>query len=332
VGDDKLPQTVQISEFYSMNTDGSDSKQLTKDNNNIGFMRYLPKSDKILFTEVGGIYIMNSDGTQRQLLSNQIGSGFTITQDEHTAYFVTSSVSGLKANSVLYSFSLSTGQEKQILQDSSGIEQLGLSMDGSELMYNSISLAPKNSTLYLLNTATLEKRMIKEGVNLYCSFPQFIPNSNQVLLFDKIDSNQNDTYLRIIDLADTSQNRILDTVTIQGDVYFALSSKGDIFYEKNGITVLNIYSTHKKTIPFLFYPSTIADNINWSYDETELIFTNNLNNQIVRYNLSSDISTSIRPTQAGQGGITIYPFNYPFLNYNNSKIFYTVRSIKTTFI
>jgi hypothetical protein len=332
VGDDKLPVTVQTSDIFSMNADGSGSKQLTNDRQNIYLIRYLPKTDKIVFTETAGLYVVNSDGSQKRLLSNQLGNDFAISNNEETVYFVVTKVTGLLLNSVLYSVSLSMGGVNQILQDSSEIGGLAISSDGSQMMFNTISAAPKSSILYLLNTTTLEKRKIKEGVNQEYYYPQFIPNSTQILFFDKTDSNQSNSYLRIVDLADTSINRVLDTVTLYGNTNLTLNSKGDIFYNKNGITVLNIYNGQKRIIPFLFYPATIVDNINWSSDESTLIFTDNLYNRIIMYNLVNLVSVVIKPTQSSQAGMTIGPLSSPFLNYNNSKIFYVIQSSVITFI
>lgn len=320
---DKFPAQRTYSEIYSMNVDGTGSTKLTSDKNSIIFMQYLPKSDKILFVQDGGTYIMNSDGTQRSLLSTKrINKSAEITQDEQTLYFVESEVSGLKVNTILYSLSISTGGIKLILQDSSWIVSggIGISLDGLQLLYCSYLPRPNTSALYLVNALTLEKRKIKEWTNnLYCLFPQFVPNSNQILFFDKIDSNRNDAYIRVMDLVDTSPNKILDTVSIYYE-YFSpvVNSKGDIFYGKNGMTVLNVITNQKTSVSSAFFSE--YGFASWSYDETRFIFTDNLHNQFKIYNLSD--GSAINTIQGGE---------YPHLNFNNTKIFYTASFTETTY-
>ncbi len=313
-----------------MNVDGTGLTKLTSDKKYIGFMQYLPKSDKILFVE-DNTYIMDSDGSQRELLSNKIPNRTTkITQDEQTAYFVEKNALGPKIYSILYSMSLSTGEVRQIVEDSSEIGIPGISLDGSQLLYSSVIFAPSSPSLYLLNTVTLEKRKIKEWENnLYCSYPQFVPNSNQILFFEKIDSISNNAYLRVMDLADTANNQILDTVNIYYEYSSpTLNSNSEIFYAKNGITVLDVATNQKTAIPSMFRSD--YDFSSWSYDGTKLIVTNNESyiTQIVIYTPSDGTVLSIKP---GVGTITS-AYTYPYLNSTNAKIFFTVSFTETILI
>jgi hypothetical protein len=339
-GSDNFPTTKDYFEIYSMNMDGTGSMQLTNEKMNTAFFEYLPKSDKILFVQGDEIFLENSDGSQRRLLSQGniflspiYSKSLIVTQDEQTAFFL-KFPSGFPDNFILYSLSISTGEVKQIVQDSGwiGMESVGASSDGSQIIYNVIRPEPKPSTLYLINTSTLEKRKVKEGINLYCFYPQFVPNSSHALFFERIDTITTNSYLRLVDLNDTSKTSILDTVSTYDSVYPAINPTGEIFYYKNGITVLNINSFERKTISYTLYLNSIYDYINWSYDETRLIFTDNLNNRIEVYNLLNDSLASVKPNQAGQQGTAYYPFNFPYLNYTNSKIFYTVRFTETTYI
>jgi len=339
-GSDNFPTTKDYFEIYSMNMDGTGSTQLTTEKMNHAFFQYLPKSDKILFVQGDEIFLENSDGSQRRLLSqgyislSPIYSKYLIvTQDEQTAIFL-KFPSGYPDNFILYSLSISTGEVKQIAQDSGsiGMENIGVSSDGSQIMCNVIRPEPKASTLYLINTSTLEKTKVKEGINLYCSSPLFVPSSSQALFFERIDTTTTNSYLRLVDLNDTSQTTILDTVSTYDSVFPAINPKGEIFYYKNGITVLNVNSFGRKTIPYTLYLNSIYDYINWSYDETRLIFTDNLYNRIEVYNLVNNSLASVRPNQAYQQGPANNPINFPYLNYNNSKIFYTVRFTETIYI
>ncbi len=314
-----------------MNVDGTGLTKLTSDKKDIAFMQYLPKSDKILFVQDSGTYIMNPDGSQRQLLSaKSINKSTRVTQDEQTAYFFEDETSGLKVNSTLYSMSLSTGEVKQIVQESSHIVRLGISMDGSQLMYSTYLPAPDTSVLYLLNTLTLEKKRIKEWTNtLYCDFPQFIPNSSQILFFEKIDSISNNAYLRVMDLADTSNNQILDTANIYYErTYPALNSKSEIFYAKNGITVLDVATNQKTAIPSMFRSD--YDFSSWSYEGTKLIVTNNDSypTQMVIYAPSDGSVVNIKPSV----GTINAAYTYPYLNFNNTKIFFIVSFTETIWI
>jgi Tol biopolymer transport system component len=276
---------------------------------------------------------MSTDGSQKQLLSaNSLNKSTKITQDEQTAYFVKSDALGPKINSILYSMSLSTGEVRKIVQDSSEIGAPGISPDGSQILYSSIIFTPDLPSLYLLNTLTLQKRKIKEWTNnLYCSYPQFVPNSNQILFFEKVDSTSNNAYLRVMDLADTSNNQILDTVNSYYEfAYPTIDSKGDIFYAKNGITVLAITTNQKIIIPSTFRSD--YDFISWSYDGAKLISTDNSNYQILVFNLNDGSTTQIKlgskPVQAD----SYYPLKYPNLNSNNSKIFFTISFTETVWI
>jgi Tol biopolymer transport system component len=329
-GDDKFPDYREYSEIYSMNVDGTNLGKLTEDKKYITFMQYLGKSDKILFVQ-NGTYIMNSDGSERQLLSTKsINRNCKVTQDEKTIYFVETKTVGLKVNSILYTMLVHTGELKEILNDSSEIHQMTISLDGSQLLYVSFSRSPFTCSLYLLNSVTLEKKKVKEWANdLYCSFPQFLQNGNSILFFEKIYSNRNDAFLRIMDLTDSSKTNILDTVSSSyyEYAYPKLNSNDEIFYTKNGITVLNVNSNQKKSIPTLFLID--YDFINWSYDGTKVTSTENINTQLIIYSLNDASLTKLKPDE---GDINSDPYRYPFLNYNNSKIFFTIRFRYTVYI
>ncbi len=313
-----------------MNVDGTGLTKLTSDKKDITFMQYLPKSDKILFVQDSGTYIMNSDGGQRLFLSaKSLNKSTKVTQDEQTAYFYKDDYLGFNnINATLYAMSLSTGEVKQLLQDSISIAQIGISPDGVQLLYNTV--ANDTSLLVLLNTTTFQRRIIKIWVNeLYCSFPQFVPNSDQIIFFDRIDSNSSNSYLRIMDLADTANNQILDTVNSYYErTYPALNTKGEIFYAKNGITVLDIATNQKIVLPSMFRSD--FDFSSWSYDGTKLIVTNNESypSQMVIYTPSERKVVNIKPSV----GPINSAYTYPYLNSNNTKTFFTISFTETVLI
>ena len=292
-------------------------------------MQYLPKSDKILFTQQNGTYIMNPDGSQRRLLSTKnIPNSSKITQDEQTVYFVEVQTVDPKINLVLYTMSILTGEIKQVLQDSNGIGEFGISPDGARILYSSVSPRSDTTTLYLLGTGIPGKRIVKEWTNgLNCFYPQFVPNANRILFFEWAYGNNSEAYLRVMNLTDTSDNKILDTANCYYEYARpTINLNDDIFYSKNGITVLNVNTNQRWRISALF--DINFDYINWSYDGTKIIFTENNSTQIVVYAMNDGSLTKIRP---GEGDVNSMPYKFPFLNSNNSKIFFTIHFVETIY-
>ncbi|KAB2921028.1 MAG: hypothetical protein F9K22_14600 [Bacteroidetes bacterium] len=256
-GEDEFTVSRVYDEIYSMNLDGTGLTKLTAGKTGISLMRYLPLSDRILFVQ-NGTYLMKSDGSERRRLStNVITDGVTITQDEQIAYFTKVEVDGLKVNSVLYSMSLSSGEVRQVLQDSSGIRGIAVSMDGLHIVFSTSHSASQttmhSSSLHVLNTMTFASREIRMGFHSDYLYPQFIPNTNEVLFIEVIDSNRSIAYLRTMDVTDSSKSQLLDTV----DGYRiytspSLNNNGDIFYLKDGITVLNVTAKQKIVFPYVY--------------------------------------------------------------------------------
>lgn len=327
-GEDEFTVNRVYDEIYSMNLDGTGLTKLTGDKTGISLMRYLPQSDRILFVQ-NGTYLMKSDGSERRRLSTiGITGGVTITQDEQIAYFIKADVSGLKVNSVLYSMSLSTGEVRQVLQDSSGIQSIAVSMDGLHIVFSTshtVSQTQRTSSLQVLNTATLARREIILGFQYYYLYPQFIPNTNEVLFIEKIESTRSIAYLRTMDLTDSSKSQHLDTV----DGYRiytspSLNNNGEIFYLKDGITVLNVTTKQKILFPTSY--RTDYDYSSWSFNGMKFVTSNDY--WLTVYTPKDGTVFSVKPDIASYPR----PYTYPYLNYSNSKIIFTISSVETVFI
>ena len=337
VGDDKFPIVKDYSELFSMNLESKILTKLTYDKRPISFMQYLPQSDKILFVQ-DGTFIMNVDGSNRSKLSSRSILSVTnwsvpylvITSDERYAFYsITQRNAGTKSFSTIYSLALSNGEETIVLQDSSWITELGVSQNGDSIVFQTSKTITEPTALYLFDLNTKIKIKLQEHPDYQCFFPQFVPNERKILFFEHRNGLFDNVLITLFDLDDSSNTLILDSAIIQQEIYSSLNSSGSIFYNYYGLKILNVKTNQRILVPFSISINSKYDYVNWSYDKSDIIFTNNNLSEIVIYDLANSSNTIIKPILDGPIDETRGSIRFPYLRYNNEDIYFSIQYSET---
>lgn len=337
VGDDKFPIEKNFSELYSMNLESKVLTQLTFDKQPISFMQYLPQSDKILFVQ-DGTFIVNVDGSNRRKLSNKSIISVTnwyipylvIASDERYAFYsITQWNAGAKSFSTIYSLALSNGEETIVLQDSSWINELSVSQNGDSIIFQASKTITESTALYLFDLNTKLKIQLQQHPDYQYFFPQFVPNERKIVFFEHRNGLMENVLITLFDLDDSSNTLILDSAIIQNRIYSSLNSSGSIFYNYNGLKILNVKTNQRILVPFLISSNSKYDYVNWSYDKSSIIFSNNNLSEIVIYNLGNSVNAIIKPLLEGPVEETRGPIRFPYLRYNNVDIYFSIQYSET---
>ena len=246
-----LTNTTGTSQVWIISSDGGEPKQLTNYEDNIGFVRFSPAADSILFGKARGgdentqFFWMKSDGSGVKPLTDNpaVRHNFGAWSDDGTRIFYASNKRDRNYFDI-YAMDIPDGREELILQHNGSNAVAAVSRDGKKIIVSrsGVELSLDND-LYLVEVATKRvTHLTPHTGSAQFGDVHFLPDGNSILFGT---NNEREYYsLARMNLA-TREVKILDDSSSDMDST-ALSADGSMFaftVNREGFSQLNTIPT-----------------------------------------------------------------------------------------
>jgi Tol biopolymer transport system component len=262
-------------EIYTMNYDGSDQLNLTKNPSADVDPVYSPDGSKIAFSSgrdgVSNIYIMNHDGSVQTNISNNSTSSYypQFSPDGSQIVFVLDYGRDSMGNrrSDIYSMETDGTNQQNLTNNSSFNIKPQYSPDGSKIAFQ--SLRTGNFELFIMDTDGKNQKNLTDSISSVQNY-QFSPDGYKIV-FSTIQVGVSfDIYIMNLD----GSNKVKLTHSIQSDFpIFSPDGAKVAFFAESDIFIMNSDGSN---------PINLSKNANWvdspsqfSFDGSQILFISN---------------------------------------------------------